>query len=428
MIKTTFMKKYNLSFKNCFFIILLPALITNANAQRDLNFYINQALQKSPLLKEARNQVELGLIDSLRTKAGLGLQVSAISNSLYAPVIHGWGYDNTITDGTNVNALVSVSKALTGKRNLQNKYESISLQNKSILNYGKITEQELKKDVSELYITAFGSWQQFNFNSEMLTLLIRQKEVLKQLTKTGSVRQTDFLSFIVNLEQQEILVEHARNQYRNDFALLNYSCGIEDTSFTFLADPKLKAESTPDLSGTIFYQQFVLDSLKLVNTDKQIDFSYQPKISLMADGGYLSTLAWQPYKNFGISAGVSVSIPIYDGGQRRMQHDQVAISQLTRMDYREFYSSRFRQQTNLLWQQLKSKQALDQKINHQIETSGSLVAAFQRLLETGDVQMTEYLLALGNYLNAKNMLIGNTIEEYLIINELNYWNRTKQLP
>jgi hypothetical protein len=39
--------------------------------------------------------------------------------------------------------------------------------------------------------------------------------------------------------------------------------------------------------------------------------------------------------------------------------------------------------------------------------------------------MTEYLLSLGNFLSAKNMLIENTIEKYLIINELNYWNRTK---
>jgi outer membrane protein TolC len=419
------MKEFNLCIKTCFLLILLPAFTSNVTAQKGLDYYVSQALQNSPLLKEAKNLVETGRIDSLRTKAGWGIQASAISNSMVAPVIRGWGYDNTITDGTNVNALVSVSKEITGKRNRQNRYESISLQNQSLLNNSKITEQELKKNISELYITAFGSWQQIHFNSEMLTLLIRQREVLKQLTRTGSLKQTEFLAFMVNLEQQEIQTERAENQFRNDFALLNYSCGIEDTSFVLLSDPNLKAESTPDLSGTIFFQQFLLDSLKLVNADKQIDFSYQPKISLMADGGYLSTLAYQPYKNFGVSAGVSVSIPIYDGGQRRMQHDQVALSQQTQMDYRDFYSSRFRQQTNLLWQQLQTKQTLDQKISKQIETSKSLVEAYQKLLETGDIQMTEYLLSLGNYLSAKNMLIENTIEKYLIINELNYWNRTK---
>lgn len=411
--------------RNCLLVFFLFVFVSDAIAQKSLDHYITQALQNSPLLKENKNLVEQGRIDSLRMKAGLGFQASAVSNSLYAPVVNGWGYDNAITDGTNLNALVSVSKEITGKRNRQNRYESISLQNKSLLNSNKISEQELKKNISSLYITAFGSWQQFSFNNEMLALMTKQKEVLRQLTTTGSVRQTDFLSFLVNLAQQELQVERVRYRYRDDFALLNYSCGIDDTSFTVLTDPNLKVENTPDLYGSVFYQQFVLDSLKLANTDRQIDFSYQPKISLMADGGYLSTLAYQPYKNFGISAGVSVTIPLYDGGQRRMQHDQVAISQLIRLDYRDFYSIRFRQQTNLLRQQLKTKQVLDQKINQQIETSKSLVEAFQKLLETGDIQMTEYLLSLGNYLSAKNMLLENTIEKYQIINELNYWNRTK---
>jgi outer membrane protein TolC len=424
-IKKLFMKELSRFTRFWSLIILLLAFTLKAQAQKDLDFYINQAWQKSPLLKEAGNLVRSGRIDSLRLKAGQGIQASAISNSMFAPVIRGWGYDNTLTDGTNVNALVSLSKELNGRRNRQNRFESFSIQNQYLQNSSKITEQELKKNISELYITAFGSWQQYNFNLEMLIFLNKESEILKQLTQKGSVRQTDYLSFTVNLQQQELQVEQAKNRYRNDFALLNYSCGMEDTSFTILVDPNLKVENIPDLPGTIFFRQFLLDSLKLENADKQIDFSYQPKISLMADGGYLSTLANHPWKNFGVSAGVSVSIPIYDGGQRRMQHDQIAISQQTRTDYLDFYVSQFRQQTSLLHQQLKTRQTLGQKIIRQIETSKSVVDAFQRLLDTGDVQMTEYLLSLANYLSAKNMLIENNIEKYLIINELNYWNRTK---
>jgi outer membrane protein TolC len=410
---------------NCLLLIFLFVFISNSDAQINLDFYINKALTNSPLLKDYNNQVELGKIDSMRIKAGLGLQVSAVSNSLYAPVIMGWGYDDAITDGVNLNATISVSKEITGKRNRRNKYDAISLQNQSVHNTSKITEQELTKNVSALYITAFGSWQQYSFNKEMLNFMTKQKEILKQLTETGSAKQTDFLSFMVNLQQQELLVERTKNQYRNDFALLNFTCGIEDTTFTVLENPNLKAASNSNFYGSIFYRQLEIDSLKLVNSDRQIDFSYQPKISLVTDGGYLSTLAINPYKNFGVSVGVSVNIPLYDGGQRKMQHDQIAINQLTRTDYRDFYANQFRQQNKQLWQQLQAKQQLEQKINKQIEYSKSLVDAYQKLLETGDVQMTEYLLALGNYLSAKNMLLENNIEKYQIINELNYWNRTK---
>jgi outer membrane protein TolC len=344
---------------------------------------------------------------------------------MYAPVIKGWGYDNAITNGANVSAQVSVSKEITGVRNRQNKFEAIALQNQSTLNSGKITEQELKKNVSALYISAYGSWQQFKFNNEMLELLTREKDVLKKLTETGVSKQTDYLSFMVTLQQQELQVEQAKSRYQNDFAMLNYTCGIEDTSFIVLEDPDLKVEKGAELFNSIFYKQFEIDSLKLVNSDQQINFLYQPKINLVADGGYLSSFAVQPYKNFGISAGVSISIPLYDGGQRKMQHDQLAINQLTRMDYRDFFASQFHQQNNQLQQQLLAKQRLEEKINRQIIYSQTLMEAYRKLLEAGDVRLTEYILSIGNFLSAKNMLLENNIEKYQIINELNYWNRKK---
>jgi outer membrane protein TolC len=403
--------------------LLLIIFSLDSNAQKNLDYYIQYALKNSPLLKEYQNQVALGRIDSMRMKAGLGFQVSAVSNNLYAPVIKGWGYDNAITNGANVSALVSVLKEITGVRNRQNKYEALSLQNRSTLNSSKITEQELKKSVSSLYISAYGSWQQFNFNNEMLELLTREKDVLKKLTETGVSKQTDYLSFMVTLQQQELQVEQAKIRYQNDFAMLNYTCGIEDTSFMAIVDPNLKAEKGTELFNSIFYKQFEIDSLKLISSDKEIDFSYQPKINLVADGGYLSSFAIQPYKNFGISAGVSISIPLYDGGQRKMQHDQIAINQLTRMDYRDFFAAQFHQQNNQLQQQLFAKQKLEEKINRQIIYSQALMEAYRKLLEAGDVQLTEYILSIGNFLNAKNMLLENNIEKYQIINELNYWNR-----
>jgi outer membrane protein TolC len=419
------MRGLHLKILNFFLPVILFGFSLNATAQNNLNFYIQTAMQNSPLLKEYQNQTELNRIDSMRLKAGLGMQVSAVSNNLYAPVVKGWGYDNAITNGTNVSAQVSVSKEITGKRNRQNQFGALSLQNQSVQNSSKISEQELKKNVSSLYISAYGSWQQFSFNSEMLELMDKEKDVLKKLTEAGTCRQTDFLSFMVTLQQQELQVERTKGQYQNDFAMLNYTCGIEDTSFTALTDPDLKAEKGTELFNSIFYRQFEIDSLKLVNSDQQINFSYQPKISLVADGGYLSSLAFQPYKNFGISAGVSISIPLYDGGQRKMQHDQVAINQLTRLDYRDFFANQFHQQNNQLHQQLLAKQRLGEKINRQISYSQALMDAYRKLLEAGDVQLTEYILSIGNYLSAKNMSMENIVEKYQIINELNFLNRTK---
>ena len=45
------------------------------------------------------------------------------------------------------------------------------------------------------------------------------------------------------------------------------------------------------------------------------------------------------------------------------------------------------------------------------------------LSETGDARMADYLLAIGNYLTAKNAIRQNTINKLQIINQINYWNR-----
>jgi len=37
--------------------------------------------------------------------------------------------------------------------------------------------------------------------------------------------------------------------------------------------------------------------------------------------------------------------------------------------------------------------------------------------------MTDYILALNNYITAKNLVVQNMIARLQIINQLNYWNK-----
>src|SRR5690348_12361132 len=66
-----------------------------------LSSYVNRALQNSPLLKDYRNQVLAGQVDSQLIKAGYRPQVVGNSTNIYAPTINGWGYDNAISNGGN---------------------------------------------------------------------------------------------------------------------------------------------------------------------------------------------------------------------------------------------------------------------------------------------------------------------------------------
>jgi hypothetical protein len=76
----------------------------------------------------------------------------------------------------------------------------------------------------------------------------------------------------------------------------------------------------------------------------------------------------------------------------------------------------------LLQQQLHELENLADPINKQITYLETLINVNGKLLETGDIRMTDYILALNNYITAKNLLVQNQIAKYQVIQQLNYWN------
>ena len=277
--------------------------------------------------------------------------------------------------------------------------------------------------ISQQYITAYGDLLQINFNQEIIALLKNEETILKKLAEKGVYKQTDFLSFLVNIQQQELLIKQLHIQYQNDFATLNYIAGINDTAYTILELPGVSVPVLPLLQETIFYNQFKIDSLKIKTNDKQIDYSYKPRVSVFADGGYNSSFAITPYKNFGLSAGVALTVPIYDGKQRKMQHQKNAIAEQNRSTYLDFFSTQYSQQIAQLNQQLLLTQQLVEQTDTQIKYAEGLIKAQRQQLITGDVRIADYIIAIGNYLNAKNIVTQNTINKLQIINQINYWNR-----
>jgi hypothetical protein len=153
-------------------------------------------------------------------------------------------------------------------------------------------------------------------NREITDLLKKEDTLLRRLTQNSVYKQTDYLAFQVTLQQQLLAYSELEIQFQYDLATLNYLAGIQDTALVTLADPELKLLAFPDYSNSPFYHQYVLDSLKLRNDRSMIDINYRPKFNLFADGGYNSSLQFDPYKNFGFSFGFSVAVPIYDGRKR----------------------------------------------------------------------------------------------------------------
>ena len=106
-----------------------------------------------------------------------------------------------------------------------------------------------------------------------------------------------------------------------------------------------------------------------------------------------------------------------------MQYSKIDIAERTRQNYQSFFTSQYKQQIAQLTQQLKATDELINDINNQLKYSESLITVNEKLLETGEVKIADYILALNNYLNAKNLVTQNNINRLQIINQINYWNR-----
>jgi outer membrane protein TolC len=390
--------------------------------RRTPDYYIQAARQNSPVIKDFQAQILSLQIDSQLLKASLGFQVNGLSVNSYAPVISGWGYDEAITNIANVSGLIQASRNFLNRGNVAAQYRTISLQRRALLDTILLSQQDLVRTITDQYITAYGDLLALDFNRDVYELMKREEEALKKLTQASVYKQTDYLTFYVTMQQQELTYLQAQIQYNNDFLTLNYLAGLVDTTIQRVEKPTFSDSMNTDFYQSVFYNRFVTDSLRLVNERELIDYEYKPKIGAYADGGYNSSLQYLPYKNFGFSVGLSLTIPIYDGRQKQMKQARIDIQERTRQNNREFYVNQYRMQLEQLRQQILAIDLFVDRINKQIEYSRTLITANGKLLQTGDITMKDYVLAINNYLNAQNLLAQNNISRLKILNQIKYWN------
>ena len=409
----------------CFIVLLVTLAILSQQAfgqQKTLDFFVDHAVSNSPLLNDYANQIRSNRVDSSIIRAGYGIQVNGNSNNSYAPVIGGFGYEGSITNIGNFSELLTASKQFAGRGNLQNQYDAVRLVSDSVRVSSRISTQDIVKSITQQYVATYGSWQQYSFNQEVYNLLTNEDSILKKLTSATVYRQTDYLTFLVTLQQQKIAVSQARVQLQNNYAQLNYLSGLLDTTYQPLAEPELQLDYILPADNTVYYRQFTIDSLLLRNQHARIDYYYKPKLSVYADAGYLSTLAYHPYRDFGTSFGLNLAIPIYDGKQRQMQHRKLFIAEETRINYRDFFKTQYNQQLAQLIQQLHGSQQLIDETTGQLKFVKGLIEANAKLLARGEVRMADYIIAINNYINARNIITQNVVAKWQIITQINYWN------
>jgi outer membrane protein TolC len=387
---------------------------------RSLEYFINEGFKNSPLLNDLQNQLNSTLIDSLIVRAQTKPQVEGQSQLLYSPYNDHFGYDEVITDGGNYQVTGYVSQNIFNRRITENKYKTIDNQRQGISLNRKITMAELKRLITGLYLESYSVYSDLTFNTSFLELMKGQNQIIDQFVKAGIFSQSDYLSLLVETQGQEIIISQLRNLSEKNIRLLNETCGIVDTAHIELMLPEIRPTDTNNTSDYLFLKQFTIDSLQIINERIALGLRYKPSVNWFADAGILTSKPETFYRHFGASAGFSLSVPIFDGQQRKLEDQKLSIRENTRSFNNISSRKQYDQQYLRLKGELQGIREIRSKLTIQLQISDQLVKSLKSQLETGIAKMTDYLNALRNFRNVNHNLNMTDIEMLSIINEMNY--------
>ena len=391
-------------------------------SHRALNFYLEQGLQNSPLLKETINSVVLNRLDSLINVAVNKPYVQAIGQYLYAPADANWGYDQSTTNGGQYTGLIQANRNLLYRRNLRIQNNLNAALRDSLVNTIHINQNDLQKSIIDLYLTAYQDYQQMVIFGDLYQILFRQNEVLKELLRKALFNQSDYLAFRVDWQQSEVNYEGAKVQFLQDLLLLNTFCNIPETGLVRLQKPALAPQARFTLDDNPYLLRFRYDSVIVERNRRVIDIFYRPSLDVVVNAGTNAISSGLISRRLGYSIGLNATLPIYNGNQRRLQYQKLDVSQLTIRNYRNQYINRFNLQLRTVNEQLRVNQnlvSLTEKQNTDVE---NLLTISQNRLYRGDISAIDYLLIVQRYLNIKLSLNQLTVQRQRFINTFNYRN------
>ena len=405
-----------------FLYLLLLNLILYSQVH-DLDYYINQGVAHNPVLKDLSNQIRSNQYDSLITRASYLPQVSFNAMMMYAPVVDGWGYSDVITNGQELSGTLNVNQQIFNKKTREVNYQKVGLENRSLKNSRDLSINELKKAITAQYLSAYSALQESQFQQEILSTLKEEEMVLKMWVQKGTYRQTDYLSVKVEIIQLERNIKNLDLQYRKEFSNLNVICGLTDTAHVRLGLPSIEEILKKSPENSLFFRKFVIDSLKIQTEKLLIDRKYKPTVNWFSDGGLINNEPVYLYQNFGISFGMSLSLPVYDGNQRKYNYSKIRIQEETRKNYRDFFRAQYNAQLKQLKEELDNVRLLAVDNDRQVEVVKMLVAQERAELNSGTLTITDYILALKNLIEALHEGVQYQIRAQYILNEINFWKQ-----
>ncbi len=410
---------------------LIPGMLFG---QHRLDDFIELAVARSPVLNDYQRQQTIDRIGrQISAAENSGFHLSLSGDYLFAPYFnnHGdyittspspeaVGYDINLFDGGLYSAQVNLERTLFNGRTTGLLDQKLQIDiDRSRYNRALQTHQ-LKNRVTEQYLQAWQALQMARLSEETADNLSRQLNLTEKLAEKGYAQTQDVLLLKIELKNQTIALCNARQDYRSLLYELYTLCGIGDTTVTEIDSAALTPGAAEPVSG--FLQQYTLDSLVTTNRQNLFETKYRPQIGFFFNTGLnaVSLNHWD--RKFGLSAGLSLSVPLYDGMQKKLSREQTRVSQKSIRDYRDFSEKQIDLRRIALTSKLRSLKKDIKALKEQADDYRKLLRLSELQLQQGNISMIDHLTLLRNFVEVRKNKIETETNVQLEINRINYWN------
>jgi len=406
--------------------------------QRDLNYYLEQARQNSPLLQKNINDSKIIDLDLLQTERILKNPIINLeSNLLFAPIIthttnsnrldlvsngsdNYTGYDLAISNGGQYQAFLTLKQPLLGKSNLKVYSQKSDISKKQNNNSTAMTIHEMEQLVSYQYILCIKSNVQIKNEKQLIAQLNDQLNVMQKLVNSAVYKQTDLLLLQIEKQNLEISNKAFEDDYKSNLYDLNLLCGIKDSSRVDIQESYLQMR--PEISSqSMFLTSYKLDSLGIMADQSISELKYKPQLNLFANAG-LNAVYIPTFNRLGFSAGLTFSWNLYDGNQRKLEREKSNVSINTLQFEKSHFITQLEINKNKINSQINSLNERTVLIENQLKQYEKLYEAYQNELRQGLISVMDFKNLMKDITTKKQDFLLLKMEKQLLINSYNYWN------
>lgn len=417
-------------------VVILP-LCLDAQA-RNIDFYLEQAKNNSPLIHKSINENKMLLLDIKQIRSVLSKpEINLGAFVLFAPIIsHNnnsskfeWisegalkynGYDLASTDGGQYQAMVSIKQPLLTKNVFRSYSNQANIAQEINHNNIELTSHELEQIVNYQYLLCLKAKMQIQNSQLILNQIDEQLTMLQKLVANAIYKQTDLM--LLKISRGTYLAENQKSkaEYRTSVYDLNLICGINDTALVDIQDHQF--ELKPDtIVQSKFLVSYKLDSLSVLAEQSVFEQKYKPQLFLFATAG-LNAVYLPTIDRLGYSTGITFSWTIFDGHQRKNQQQKTAIS----INTVEFEKQNFITQNDIkkrkILDQIQSSKINENTVSEQVKQYELLIEAYNKELAMGELSVMDLKNVLNDLAAKKQELLLMKMERQVLINSYNYWN------